>query len=172
MSKSNRADWAASVPWAGITDKPAFIDGPNGSITIDDVEGLRAILADKQNINGLATVAYTGQYADLLGKPTFGSAAFANVTDFEPAPVARTLQTGEVDLVSGQQSYAVVFTTLMNDVPKVYLQMALADGTGEFFTASVEQDTLTADGFTFWLSGVPSVSAGKCRYRAIVETQP
>ncbi len=172
MSKSNRADWAAQVPWDGITDKPLFLDGPNGAITIDDVEGLRAALANKQNTTGLARVAYTGQYSDLLNKPLLGSAAFANVSDFQAAYTARTLQTGAVPFVAGQQSYAVAFTRTMNAIPKVYLQVEIDSDAGELFSATVENDTLTATGFTFWLSGVPNVSAGKCRYRAIIEEQP
>lgn len=40
---------------------------------------------------GLSTVAATGAYADLSGKPTLGSAAAAATTDFDPAGAAVAL---------------------------------------------------------------------------------
>ena len=170
--KANRADWAAQVPWNGISDKPAVFDGPNGNITIDDVDGLRAALASKQNTTGLARVAYTGNYADLVGKPDFGSAAFANVTDFVMAPTARTLQVGEVAFVSGQQEYTVTFTRTMDAVPKVRTQVFMADDNGQLFFAVIPKDTLTTTGFKFVLSGVPTLSTGSLEYEAVVQSQP
>ena len=74
------ANWAAQVPYLGIQDFPELLariaaDG----IKIDDVEGLAAALAAAGG--GVGTVTW----ASITGKPTFGSGAFANVTDFATA---------------------------------------------------------------------------------------
>ena len=76
------SQWAAQVPWSGIQGLPPFLDGPEGSITISDVEGLSEALASKVNGAALMRLAYTAQWADIIGKPAFGSAAFANVDNF------------------------------------------------------------------------------------------
>ena len=172
MSKVSKADWAALVPWDGIQGKPPFADGPNGHITIPDVEGLQAALDSKQPAGGLARVAYTGNYNDLNNKPAFGSAAFADVSNFQLALTAKQLQTGEVTLVASTQSYAVLFSEDMASVPKVYLQVIMADSSGELFSAVIQEDLLSVSGFTLWLSGVPSLSTGKVRWRATTETTP
>lgn len=77
--KSTRADWAASSPWSGIQGKPSYL-GENGvpwssilNIPSQDAPG------------GLATVAFTGRYSDLLGRPSFGSAAMADISNFATA---------------------------------------------------------------------------------------
>ena len=172
MSRTSKADWAALVPWEGIQGKPPFTYGPNGNITISDVQGLQAALDSKQSGGGLARVAYSGNYADLNNKPPFGSAAFADVDNFQLALTAKQLQTGEVTLVSGQQDYDVLFSVDMASVPKVYLQVLMADVGGEMFSAVLQEDVLTVTGFTLWLSGVPSLSTGKVRWRATTEMTP
>ena len=172
MSKATKADWAALVPWSGIQDPPDFLAGPNGNITIADVRGLQSALDSKQSAGGLARVAYTGSYTDLNNRPPFGSAAFANVDNFQMALTAGQLQTGEVALVIGQQDYAVLFSQDMNSIPKVYLQVLMADVGGEMFSAIIQEDVLSVTGFTLWLSGVPSMATGKVRWRATTEVTP
>lgn len=86
------AQFAATVPWDGILGKPATFDGPDGVITIDDVQGLRQALAGKQPAGGLARVATTGNYNDLNNKPALGSAAFVDVSNFiTPAQLTAAL---------------------------------------------------------------------------------
>jgi hypothetical protein len=172
MSRVSRADWAPPTKWADIPDKPPFADGPGGNITIDDVQGLVAALAGKQNAGGLARVATTGSYTDLNSTPAFGSAAFANVSDFAPAPVARQLQVGSVPFVATQQKYSVVFSVTMDDVPKVKTQVFMADDNGELFSAVIPDDSLTSTGFSFFLTGAPSGATGRLEYTARVESTP
>lgn len=172
MSKVSKADWAALVPWEGIQNKPPFAEGPNGDITISDVKGLQVALDSKQPAGGLARVAYTGNYNDLNNRPALGSAAFADVSNFQPALTANRFQTGEVTLASGTQSYAVLFSENMESIPKVYLQVLMANSSGELFSAVIQENLLSVSGFTLWLSGVPSISTGKVRWRATTETTP
>ncbi len=172
MSRVSRADWAPPTKWQDIPDKPAFADGPDGNITISDVQGLANALAAKQSTAGLAKVATTGKYADLINKPAFGSAAFADVSDFSSAPTPETLQVGEVTFSIGQQSYSVVFSVNMNAVPKVKFQPMMADANGEIFYPIIQENTLTVAGFTFFLSGVPSLATGKMGWTARVENTP
>lgn len=172
MSSTSKADWAALVPWQGVQNKPAFLDGPEGNITIADVQGLQAALDSKQSKSGLAKVAYTGSYKDLNNTPAFGSAAFANVSDFQRALTPQQLQTGEITLVAGTQVYAGSFSVDMGSIPKIYLQVLMADSSGELFSAVLQEDLLTVSGFSFWLTGVPSLSTGKVRWRATTEDTP
>lgn len=173
MAQVRASRWAPLSPWSGIQGKPAFLDGPDGNITIDSVRDLRAALNGKVDKGSLSRLAYTGQWADILGKPTFGSAAFADVDNFIMAATARTLQVGEVPYVAAQQSYAVVFTRTMSAVPKVRLQTFIIDATsGEMFFAVVQKDSVSTAGFTFWLSGAPTGVTGSCQYEAVVESQP
>jgi hypothetical protein len=66
----------------------------------------------------------------------------------------------------------VVFTRTMNALPKVQLQHFMATDSGEIFFCSVQDDSLTTDGFTFWLNGVPATSTGRVEYWAQVQSQP
>lgn len=168
----SRADWAALVPWAGVQDKPSFLDGPDGNIQISDVQGLAAALAARALIAQLAKVAFTGNYNDLNNLPVFGSAAFVDISYFLVAWTAKTQQMGQEPLVAGQQSYDIVFTATMDEAPKVYAQVMMTDGTGELFFAVTQRDMITATGLRIWLSGVPSVSAGFIQWKAQVENQP
>jgi hypothetical protein len=160
---------AGSIEWTSVKNRPLI---PGGPITISDVVGLQAALDSNQNKSGLARVAYTGQWNDILGKPAFGSAAFVDVDAFVAAYTGKTLQVGSINLVAGQQSYAVAFTRTMNAVPKVMLQHFMANDSGEIFFCSPQDDSLTADGFTFWLNGVPLTSTGRVQYWAVVQSQP
>lgn len=163
-----QADWAAQVPYTGIQDLPAWLAaiGADG-IQIKDVEGLEAALA------GLTPDTSPVAWNSITGKPSFGSAAYVPVTAFVAAPTAKTLQLGDVALVMGQQQYTVVFTETMKDVPRTpQLQVAMTDGTSEYLYAVVDGDTLTADGFDFWLNTPPALSTGYVSYRAAIESQP
>lgn len=164
MSRASRADWAPAPKWSDITDIPPT--------TIADVEGLQAALAARVLTAALSQLAFTGRWADILGKPVFGSAAFADVSTFLLAYTAKTLQIGEVAMVANQQSYAVVFTTTMDAIPKIELQCSIDDVNGEMTYAVLQKDSITTSGFTFWLSSSPSTSDGSVFYRAVVQSQP
>jgi hypothetical protein len=168
----SRADWAALAPWEGIQGKPPFLEGPDGQITISDVQGLQAALAARALISQLARVAFTGNYSDLNNPPHFGSAAFVDIGYFLVAWTAKTLQIGSVPMVSGTQKYSVVFTQAMNAVPKIRLQVFMADDNGELIFATVTRDSVTTTGFSFWLSSAPSASTGEIEYEAVVQDQP
>lgn len=75
-----RSTWSALAPWSGVQDKPAFLDNPEGI-------PWSAILnpPDFENPAGLAEVAFTGRYSDLIGRPGFGSAAFQDAGNFATA---------------------------------------------------------------------------------------
>lgn len=75
-----RAIWAATGPWSGLQDKPTWLDNPDGI-------PWSAILnpPDEDNPAGLATVAFTGRYSDLIGRPNFGTAAFQDSVNFATA---------------------------------------------------------------------------------------
>lgn len=170
---SRRSEWAATTPWSGVQDKPAWADDPDHLlIPIDDVIGLRQALDARALKSSLAKVAFSGDYNDLNHLPHFGTAAFADISDFQSAPRANTYQIGYVDLVAGTQSYTVAFTTTMLAIPKIDLQHFMVDDNGEIFFASVALDSVTTTGFKFWLNGVPSVSSGKVQYRAFIQDQP
>lgn len=159
-----QSDWAPPPNWDAIPDVPPT--------TIDDVLGLRQALNDRVLAAALVRLAYTGRWADIIGKPTFGSAAFADVSTFLLAFTAKTLQIGEVALIANQQSYAVVFTTTMDAIPKIELQCSIDDSLGEMTYAVLQRDSITTTGFTFWLSSSPSTSDGSVFYRAVVADQP
>lgn len=58
-------------------------------------------------ISGLATVAETGAYSDLTGKPTLGTAAAAATTDFDAAGVAAAAIVTHVGLADPHAQYAL-----------------------------------------------------------------
>lgn len=164
------ARWAALVPWTGVQGKPDFLEGPDGNIQISDVNGLTKALAIRPTRGELAKIAFTGNWNDIVGKPHFGTAAFVDISYFMVAWTANTQQMGEEPIVAGQQSYDIVFTETMIEVPKIYCQVGLTDGTGELFFPVTDLETET--GFRIWLSGVPSGNAGFIRWKAQVENQP
>ncbi len=63
-----------------LTGRDATDSHPMGAIT-----GLTAALAAKADTASLAAVATSGDYSDLSGTPSLGSAAAANTTDFAAA---------------------------------------------------------------------------------------
>lgn len=159
--KATRADWAAQCPYFGIQDLPALLAkiGASG-ITISDVTGLQAAL-DALAGGGGGTV----MWGDIEGKPSFGSAAYVNVSQFVAAPTPTTYQTDAVDFVSGQRTYPVVFSPALKADPDVDLSMYIADGTSEemFYGAIQDKDET---GFTLWLNAAPTLSRGWCVWRA------
>lgn len=171
MSFADKASWAALVPVEGVQGLQEYISGPTGKIPISQVINLQAELDSKVRSGSLARVATTGNYNDLNGLPALGSAAFMSASDFVLAPTAYNFQTAATPMVAGQQTYAVLFTVTMNAIPKVYTQPMLATS-GELFFVTVDEDSITTAGFTFYLSGYPSLSTGKVRWKAGIEDQP
>jgi len=158
--KVSRADWAALVPWKGVQGKPDFLLHADGLIHIDDVAGLREIL---NSLSGGSGAAAGGSVV------VFGSAAFADTSYFQPAWTARTQQMGQEPIVAGQQTYDIAFTEAMNDVPKVYTQVSLSDGTSEVLFG--DTDMITNSGFRVVLSAIPSAAPGFIQWKAQVEDQ-
>lgn len=77
--------------------------------------------------------------------------------------------TFSANLVSGQQSYAVVFDPPLDAAPSVVNPTVnLASDTGEAFGANPDWSTVTALGCTIWLTGIPSASAGTIKGMAFV----
>lgn len=69
-------------------------------------------------------------------------------------------QTGRMALVNGQQSYAIVFPTPFAAVPDfVDASVMMVSSSGENFFANVDLSTLTVNGVTVWLSGVPTAGS-------------
>ena len=56
-----------------------------GTQPISSIDGLQLELESKADASELASIAFSGSYADLADKPNFGSAAGANVGDFATA---------------------------------------------------------------------------------------
>lgn len=168
--KARRSDWAPLVPWSGIQDKPSYLQ--------DDGIPYSAIIDFPDPGGGLATVAYTGLYSDLLNKPTLGSAAAHNASDFATAhqgsladtalqpPDDTHFQSGTIDFSDGTRDYPVVFSPEMAGVPEIDTQQYMSDGTSEMFYNSIyNADTM---GFTLKLNTAPTVAAGWCFWRAYV----
>ncbi len=167
--RATRADWAATSPWSGLQDAPLWLRDPAG-IPISGVIGLEARLPGGSE--ALADVAYSGKYSDLSGKPSFGSAAFVSSAFFQVAANNGTFQIGSVAILLGVQDYPVVFSDPMDDVPRIVLQHYMVDATGAQFYASVLRDTLTADGFTLRLNGIPIADGGTVEWEAKTAAQP
>lgn len=163
MPKATRADWAAQVPYTGIQDFPALLARlAEDGITISDVTGLQAAL-DALAGGGGGTVTW----ANVTGKPNFGSAAYVSVNAFVAAPVPKTYQSGVIDFVAAQRAYPVVFSPVMKDVPDIDTTNYISDGTSEeMFYNSIQ--SADENGFTLWLNTAPALSRGWCVWRARV----
>ena len=84
-------------------------------------------------------------------------------------PASNVYQTGSVNLVAGTQSYAVAFSPALTGAPSdIQIQVYMNDVDGEVLFASVQKDTITANGFTFWLNGVPADTGGVANWVAQV----
>lgn len=69
-------------------------------------------------------------------------------------------QTGLVPLIDGQQSYAIVFSQAFQNAPAFFNPtVQMPSSSGEVFSVSADISTLTANGVTVWLSGVPSAAS-------------
>jgi hypothetical protein len=64
----------------------AIGDDANFAATVTNVLGTKA------NLSALAAVALSGAYSDLTGRPTLGTAAVANATEFDPIGSAASAQ--------------------------------------------------------------------------------
>lgn len=97
-----------------------------------------------------------------------GPAVTVAATGSWPPPTDE-YQQGSVNLVAGTQSYAVVFSPALTGVPAVVgVQVYMNDADGEVLVATPQKDTVTANGFTFWLSGVPADTGGVAKWTAQV----
>lgn len=64
-------------------------------------------------------------------------------------------QLGNTPLVSGQQSYSIVFNPAFSQAPTGFFpSLAMPNSSGEVFDVAFE--SLTASGVTLWLSGIPT----------------
>ncbi len=73
--------------------------------------------------------------------------------------MANVTQTGSTPLVAGQQSYVIAFPVAFSVAPTFIPTVNMPNDSGEVFEASADLSTLTADGVTVWLSGVPSAAS-------------
>jgi hypothetical protein len=107
-------------------------DGGSDEITVsqDQVTGLGTALAGKADTSSLATVATTGAYGDLSGRPTLGTAAATDATSY--APAAEGVTGGDSHDHSGGDGAQIAYGSL-SGLPT--LGTAAAAGTGDFAPA-------------------------------------
>lgn len=66
---------------------------------------------------------------------------------------------GKIPLVEGQQSYAITYSPAFVGLPTSFdLTVAMPNDSGEVLSAVIDYSSLTVNGVTAWLSGVPSAS--------------
>ena len=78
-------------------------------------------------------------------------------------------QKGNVSLSAGTQSYAITFSPAFSKAPTSFIaQVQMPGSSGEIFAVSPDLSTLTANGVTVWLSGVPTAASagGVINWRA------
>ena len=69
-------------------------------------------------------------------------------------------QSGTVLLVAGQQSYVISFSPAFDSVPTLMNPaIFMPSSSGEIFEASFDASTLTVNGVTVWLSGIPTAAS-------------
>lgn len=69
-------------------------------------------------------------------------------------------QVGIVPLIVGQQSYDITFTTPFGVAPSFFsTSLAMPSSSGEIFDLSFDASTLTANGVTVWLNGLPTAAS-------------
>jgi hypothetical protein len=87
--------------------------------------------------------------------------ATGNVTVTNTNPSTVNNQSGKTALVVGQQSYAINFASPFGsgDIPVVTGSVLMPNSSGEVFEVSVDYSTLTVNGCTLWLSGVPTAAS-------------
>ena len=62
--------------------------------------------------------------------------------------------------VGVQGPYAATFSPAISDITSeatIVAQTGMADASGEVIFATIERDTISSTGFSFWLSGLPTV---------------
>jgi len=72
-----------------------------GTIAVADVSGLQATLDSKAATSSLSTVATSGAYADLTGKPTLFSGAYADLSGKPTIPTATSGLTNDSGFITG-----------------------------------------------------------------------
>ena len=107
-------------------------DGGSDEITVtqDQVTGLGMALSAKADAATLATVATSGAYEDLSGRPTLGTAAATDATDY--APAAQGVTNGDSHDHSGGDGAQIAYGSL-SGLPT--LGSAAAAATGDFAPA-------------------------------------
>jgi hypothetical protein len=114
---------ATSGSYNDLNNKPTLNFDPAGSAStvqgsltaeVTRAEGVEAL---KANTSSLAPVAFSGDYADLSGTPTLGTAATQNSSAFDPAGTASTVQTNltsETSRALAAEGLLVPKTTTIN----------------------------------------------------------
>jgi hypothetical protein len=75
-------------------------------------------------------------------------------------PPSSVQQTGNVALVAGTQSYAIVFSPAFGAAPGfIGGSVLMPTSSGETFEVAFDLSTLTASGVTAWLSGIPTAAS-------------
>jgi len=81
-----------------------------------------------------------------------------------------SLQSGSVDIVAGQQAYPIVFATPFSAPPTILPApvVIMPDSNGEVMDVAYDLSTLTANGVTAYLGGIPTAlsSGGKIYWSA------
>jgi len=84
-------------------------------------------------------------------------------------PATNVLQKGKVALAVGTQNYAVVFSPALTGPPgNIAVNVAGKDSNSEIFFATVDYSTVTANGFSFNLSGLPTILGAYAYWEAQV----
>lgn len=83
-------------------------------------------------------------------------------------PPTNKFQAGSVNIAAGNQGpYAVLFSPALSGAPVVVdVQVYMNDVDGEILFATVQKDTVSSAGFSFWLSGVPADTGGVAKWSA------
>lgn len=79
------------------------------------------------------------------------------------------IASGLVSLVAGQQNYNILFAAGFLAAPGfLSIDVQMPNSSGEVFAVSPDLSTLTKDGVTVWLSGVPTAASagGKINWGA------
>lgn len=75
------------------------------------------------------------------------------------ASFAGASQSGKVALVAGTQNYNIVFSGLIAAPDFFDATVQMVNNSGEIFTVEADLSTLTSDGVTVWLSGIPTAAS-------------
>lgn len=95
-----------------LTGRDATDSHPMGAVT-----GLTSALGDKADSSSLAAVATSGDYSDLTGRPSLGSAAAADTTDFAPAVHSHDITSLTTTAADGKMPVTASGGITLVDVP-------------------------------------------------------